>query len=257
MSLTLRQRIVRRWTRMLMPFRYDTEDVLRCWCGGSLGPSRSQLVGECVDCGTGVLLRRLTEASYERWYATGTYRRWVSGSADVSVGQLIKELRRGQAAIEFMERHGYGVRPLGDDPRRYSVLDVGSGAGGFLVAAKIAGVGAMIGVDTDARSGAIPKEFGIAVSPYMPVGGRFDRVICSHLIEHVLSPVTFMRTLGMHLTDRGVLYVETPAWTPKAEVKLPHVYMYTAQSFRLLGKRAELEVVAITEGIQAVLRRAT
>ena len=255
--MTVRQKIVRRWARIKTRLLYSWENVVSCWCGGSLGPSRDSRVGECVECGTGVLRRRLTEASYDRWYRSGDYRRTQMGTVSVSVGQLIKELRRGQAAIEFMERHGYGVRPLGDDPRRYSVLDVGSGAGGFLVAAKIAGVGAMIGVDTDARSGAIPKEFGIAVSPYMPVGGRFDRVICSHLIEHVLSPVTFMRTLGMHLTDRGVLYVETPAWTPKAEVKLPHVYMYTAQSFRLLGKRAELEVVAITEGIQAVLRRAT
>ena len=46
MSLTVRQKIVRRWTRMLMPFRYETENVLRCWCGGSLSPSRSPLVGE-------------------------------------------------------------------------------------------------------------------------------------------------------------------------------------------------------------------
>ena len=253
--MTVIHKIIRRWTRMLMPFRYESENVLRCWCGGSLGTSRSPLVGECQECGTGVLLRRLTEASYDRWYASGDYRRYVMGSAGVSLEQLLKELRRSSAAIRFLEEHGSPLFMQRFGGGRPSLLDIGCGAGGWLIAAKIAGVGAILGVDTDPRSQRIPKEFGITVSPYMPAGGRFDRVICSHLIEHILSPVNFLRMLAMHLTDRGVLYVETPAWGPKAEIKLPHPFMYTKESFCSLAKRAGVTVFAMTDGIQAVLRR--
>ena len=254
--MTVIHKIIRRWTRIKTRLLYSWESASSCWCGGALGLSRDARVGECQECGTGVLRQRLTEASYERWYASGDYRRYGMGTTGVSLGQLLKELRRASAGIRFLEEHGCPLFMQRFGVGRPSLLDIGCGAGGWLIAAKIAGVGAILGVDTDPRSERIPQEFSIPVSPYMPAGGRFDRVICSHLIEHILSPVTFLRMLSMHLTDRGVLYVETPAWGPKAEVKLPHPFYYTPDSFRLLAKRADLEVVAMTDGIQAVLRRA-
>ena len=62
----------------------------------------------------------------------------------------------------------------------------------------------------------------------------------------------------MYLNRDGCIYIETPAWTEKAEIKLPHVWYFTPDSLRGLVKRAGLglTVVAITDGIQAVLRRA-
>ena len=250
MSLTVRQKIVRRWTRMLMPFRYDTEEVLRCWCGGSLGGSRDPRVGECVNCGTGVLRRRLTEASYERWYRTGTYRRYTTGTADVTVGQVLKELRRAEAALKYLSDQGFDVY-------RKSVMDVGSGAGGALIVARLLRASYLLGVDTDPRSEKIPAAFKIQVIDDLPVADNWDRVICSHLIEHVLRPVEFLGRLAAFLNSDGCLYVETPTWGPKAEVKLPHAWYLKPESLSLMAKRAGLEVVAMTEGIQAVLRRKT
>lgn len=247
-AMTLRQKIVRRWTRMLMPWRYDFENVIRCWCGGTLGLSRDARVGECQECGTGVLLRRLTEKSYERWYRTSDYRRWVMGTSDVSLGQLVKEMRRAQAAYAFLEKHGYGVGGK-------SVLDIGSGAGGSLVVGRLLGAGRVRGVDTDSRSVSVPSGFGISVSDHLPSEGAWDLVICSHLIEHITHPLGFLAMLYLYTAPTGCIYVETPAWGPKAEVKLPHPFMYSERSFRLLVARADLKIVAMTDGIQAALRR--
>jgi len=235
---------------MLMPFRYEGEDVSRCWCGGTLGSSRSPLVGECVECGTGVLRRRLTEASYERWYATSDYRRWVMGTDDVSAGQLAKETRRAFAVIDFHNGCACGMTGR-------SILDVGSGAGGMLLAASRLAPSAILGVDTDKRSQAIPESFSIPVITHMPPTHlRFERIICSHLIEHIVRPIAFLQMLAGYLDTDGCIYVETPAWGPKAEVKLPHPFMYTGESFRVLAKRVGLKVVAMDDGIRAVLRRA-
>ena len=249
MSLTVRQKIVRRLTRMLMPFRYETEDVTTCWCGGSLGPSRSPLVGECVECGTGVLRRRLTEAAYERWYATGDYRRCQMGTVGVSVAQGIKEIRRAEAAFRLLSDHGLDIYGK-------SVLDVGCGAGGALIVAKLLRAGMLLGVDSDPRSQEVPRALGIQVINSIPVANDWDRIVCSHLIEHIIRPVEFLRMLALYLSDNGCLYIETPAWTEKAEVKLPHVWYLRPESLRLMAKQAGLKVAAMDDGIRAVLRRA-
>ena len=249
MALSLRHKAVRRWTRIKTRLAYSWEKARACWCGGSLGPSRSPLVGECQQCGTGVLRWRLTEASYERWYASGDYRRYTMGTADVTAAQVAKEIRRAEVAFRFLSDEGFDVYGK-------NVLDVGSGAGGALIVARLLRAGTILGVDSDARSEQIPGTFGIHVMDSLPVATDWDRIICSHLIEHVLRPVEFLRMLGLYLSPTGCLYVETPAWGPKAEVKLPHPNMYSEQSFQLLAKRAGLTIVAMTDGIQAILRRA-
>ena len=248
--LTLSQRIVRRWTRMLMPFRYEGERACVCWCGGRLSPSPwSPLVGECRDCGTGVLFDRLTEIAYGRFYASGTYRRYTMGTGDVTAAQLAKEIRRAEAAFRFLSDQAFDVYGK-------SVMDVGSGAGGALIVARLLRAGIVLGVDSDPRSQPIPESFYIPVVTEMPPTDiPLDRIVCSHLIEHVLRPVEFLRMLGLYLAPEGCLYVETPAWGPKAEIKLPHPFMYSPDSFRLLAKRAGLEIVGMTDGFQAVLRR--
>ena len=247
--MTLWYKTVRRWTRIKTRLAYSWEKARACWCGGSLGPSRSPLVGECRRCRTGVLRNRLTESAYARWYASGDYRRYTMGTADVTAAQVAKEIRRAEVAFRFLSDHGFDVYGK-------NVLDVGSGAGGALIVARLLRAGSILGVDSDARSQKIPGTFGIQVMDSLPVATDWDRIICSHLIEHVLRPVEFLRMLGLYLSPTGCLYVETPAWGPKAEVKLPHPNMYSEQSFQLLAKRAGLTIVAMTDGIQAILRRA-
>ena len=191
----------------------------------------------------------MTEAEYARWYASGDYRRYMMGTDGVSAAQLAKEIRRAEAAFRFLSDQACDVYGK-------SVMDVGCGAGGALVVAYLLRAGSLLGVDSDPRSETIPGSFGIQVVDSLPASDNWDRVICSHLIEHVLQPVEFLRMLGAYLTPEGCLYVETPAWGPKAEVKLPHVWYFTGDSFRLLAKQAGLAVLAITDGIQAILRRA-
>ena len=248
--MTLRHRLVRRWTRMLMPFRYEGERACVCWCGGRLSPSPwSPLVGECRDCGTGALFDRLTEIAYGRFYASGTYRRYTMGTGDVTAAQLAKEIRRAEAAFRFLSDQAFDVYGK-------SVMDVGSGAGGALIVARLLRAGIVLGVDSDPRSQPIPESFHIPVLTEMPPTDiPFDRIICSHLIEHVLRPVEFLRMLGGYLAPGGCLYVETPAWGPKAEVKLPHPYYFSEHSLGYLAQQAGLDAIVMKPSIRCILKR--
>ena len=247
--MTLRQKIVRRWTRIKTRVAYTWETVTRCWCGSDTHRSHDPRVACCMDCGTGVLRRRLTEASYERWYSSGDYRRYTMGTDGVSVGQFLKEMRRGEAAFKFMSDHGFDIYGK-------SVMDVGSGAGGALIVGRLLRASYLLGVDSDPRSEKVPAAFGIQIISDCPAADNWDRVICSHLIEHVIRPVEFLRMLAMYHSPEGCIYVETPAWGPKAEVKLPHPFYYSPASFRFLAERAGLKVEAMDDGIRAVLKRA-
>jgi len=173
------------------------------------------------------------------------------GTAEVSVHQLAKEIRRADGALHWVHYVGHNLGNM-------SVLDVGCGAGGALIACRIRGAARVYGVDVDARSDSIPASFGITVFRTIPTGTRMERIWCSHLIEHVLDPVGFLNTLRNHLATRdwSYIYIETPEWGPKAEIKLPHPFTFSQAAIRLLAKRAGLTVAAIEPGLRAVLRRA-
>ena len=42
-------------------------------------------------------------------------------------------------------------------------------------------------------------------------GEKFDLVILSHVLEHVVNPVAFLKKIRSHLADEGLLYIEVPS----------------------------------------------
>lgn len=102
-------------------------------------------------------------------------------------------------------------------------LDVGCGAG--LLCEPLARLGAEVtGVDAAPELIAAAREHatgqGLAID-YRACGveeveGRFDLVTSMEVIEHVASPVDFLRSLAERLTSGGLLLLSTPnrtAWS--------------------------------------------
>jgi SAM-dependent methyltransferase len=112
--------------------------------------------------------------------------------------------------------HRYGavsrIRPSGDSRGR--LLDVGCGTGAFLAVAANAGwVGT--GVEISEEAAAIARSRGLEVIvgdalqvEYPPK--RFDRVRCSHVLEHVTDPLLLLRRLRETVTDAGWITVIVP-----------------------------------------------
>ena len=103
------------------------------------------------------------------------------------------------------------------------VLDVGCAYGGFLVAAKEAGAGRVVGVDIDSKlidlarlqlddhhvSGELAIE-DITSEGVADRWGRFDIVLCNDVIEHVVDPGRCAHNLASVMRPGAKVFLEIP-----------------------------------------------
>lgn len=248
MGLSLRHRIVRRWIRLTLPWRYAWENTHTCWCGGGLrGYAVDRGLGECVECGTGVLRRRLTQAASMRFYESGDYRRSVTGTSLVNQEQFERGRRRGCAIADYLTSHGVPIAGM-------TVVELGSGLGGILATMLERGVASVYGIDNDrnchihAWRNYIPTYHPSDSVPDFPK--KIDLVILSHLLEHVYHPDA---VLGYKYAS--YFYAETPVWTIKTKTQVGHLFYFTSDSFRTLVMKAGLTIVAMDQSIKGILKR--
>jgi len=200
---------------------------------------------DCDDCGCAYLERRPTPATIGRAYATYYTHEGAAAAtpqpAGASVGNLRKALANGYrnrvygsrlrpslgvlgtlasklspSARGRVEREApglLGVRP--PRPGESRLLDIGSGSGRLLKLARSAGWVAM-GVEPDPSAAAVAREGGIEIVAAdvgeLPAAmdGSIDRIVLSHVIEHVYDPGALLRHCRRLLKPDGVLWLETP-----------------------------------------------
>lgn len=103
------------------------------------------------------------------------------------------------------------------------VLDVGCAYGGFLVAAKEAGAGRVVGVDINSKLIDLARlqlddhhvSCELAIEDITSDGvadrwGRFDVVLCNDVIEHVVDPVRCAHNLASVMKRGGKVFLEIP-----------------------------------------------
>jgi SAM-dependent methyltransferase len=137
-------------------------------------------------------------------------------------------------------------------PRR--ILEVGAGTGHHSRAARHAFSDAEIWcAEPDEIFQDILKREGFSVIPHgwpeaaTHLLGRFDAVILSHVLEHVLNPPCFLQSLVDVTAPRGVIAIEVPndpEWRVYAEDHSPHVTFFTPASLKtLLSKFGKVEFI--------------
>ncbi len=104
--------------------------------------------------------------------------------------------------------------------------------------------------------GCLPEFYGIELSTYAIEKGasfykdvqvlnldisefhvddkKFDLIIASNVLEHVVSPVKTLRILQAALSDTGYLYVEVPNYFGHPSVGVSHLQCFTPSSLRNL-----------------------
>lgn len=88
----------------------------------------------------------------------------------------------------------------------------------------------------------------------IPEGFRFDAIICSHVLEHVVDPVGLLNSFRPFLKDNGLIYVEIPleVWkgTPITYDPVTHINFFTTDSlktailssnYRIINLKADLQ----------------
>ena len=183
----------------------DPSDRSCIACGAQAGSARrfrgtEYLTRTCPGCGLGSIANpprgdQLTVLYSTGFYAPGPARRagWVEFGHDFNNAVRMRQLR--------------GL-PIG------RLLDMGSGRGRFLGAAKAVGW-AVVGIELDqawlellAGDSASRSSSGDAVSP--SVGGTFDAITMWHVLEHLPDPRAALDRAAALLRPGGTLIVSVP-----------------------------------------------
>lgn len=134
-----------------------------------------------------------------------------------------------------------------EGPKR--LLDVGCGAGGYLLAARELGC-ECVGIEPSEEHSTVGRGLGLSIEKgYFADGmfpeSSFDLVLLSHVIEHIYEPRPFLESLFKLLRPGGKLIVVTPnaasvvaylsgRWWVMLKA-VDHVSMMTETSFRAMG----------------------
>jgi SAM-dependent methyltransferase len=79
-------------------------------------------------------------------------------------------------------------------------------------------------------------------------GARFDLIVCSHVLEHVVQPREVCAQLARHLSPGGILYVEVPleilGHAPEQREPVTHINFFSQESLEALLQQSGLTALS-------------
>jgi 2-polyprenyl-3-methyl-5-hydroxy-6-metoxy-1,4-benzoquinol methylase len=144
------------------------------------------------------------------------------------------------------------------------VLDVGCGTGGLLSIFKEKGC-EVLGLDFNDEYLSIAKINKINVKKgslnILKKNDKFDLIILSHVLEHVLNPDLFLKETTNYLSTNGVIYIEVPSlnsilngvydYDLRNYLHNTHISNFSIESLKLLGKKTGLKMIKSNDLIQS------
>lgn len=117
-------------------------------------------------------------------------------------------------ATEGQERVNSALKIFSINPKGKKVLDIGCGYGEILSCFKKTGSKVM-GIEASATAAGIGKKiFSIPIEPVLleefNPKSKFDIIWCSHVLEHIADPNSFLQKIKVLLKTNGHLYLEVP-----------------------------------------------
>lgn len=225
----------------------------QCWCGGELLPFKwHPSYGVCAECGCYVNRQPPIAEELKRIYSFDLYwhkRAKLKGHPPIEKRPM-NDLTDGRVDywLELIERYGSSVE---------TIIEVGCGSGVLLAQLKNRGY-KCIGVEPDNRTAKwVGSNMGLDVRP-----GLFPQVslpscdlfLAFDVIEHSPDPQSFLKTITQLLNPEGIAIIQTPidryGYQPpfgnmftSVFDDLEHLYIFTTESMRRLGKVADLELI--------------
>lgn len=209
----------------------------------------------CPDCRTAFMSPRPDAALLGEFYArSALYKVWndhvFPASRDVRRNRIFAP--RVQRTIEIADRLGAGTG---------TIVEVGAAHGLFCDVARETGRFArIIAIEPSASQAATCRSLGIetieaAVEAVTGLDGSADIVAAFETLEHLASPLDFMRAAGRLLRPGGLIVLTTPnvagfdvatLGAASDTVYPEHVTLFTPDGLRRLASRAGIETVEIT-----------
>jgi 2-polyprenyl-3-methyl-5-hydroxy-6-metoxy-1,4-benzoquinol methylase len=156
----------------------------------------------CRDCGLIQLNPRMTAESYRRFYRDD-YRTLYTGNKTV-IKHFEFLAHVGKRIMKFAKKYGRLRRGA-------KVLEVGCSSGGILQTFKTRGYD-VTGVDYDRDRVAFGMRRGLNLieGDIFSAEGKFDLIIYSHVLEHVLDLKKELKQVSKLLNPKGYLFLDLP-----------------------------------------------
>ena len=202
-------------------------------------------VVECVACGFVYADVRAAQVDYDRFYAELS--KYDDAATSTGAGESPYDRARLAESARLIEEitGNRGAR----------VLDIGCAGGGLLSALADRGFRNLVGVDPSPQCARQTRErIGEAYAGWvtsMPSGiGRFDCIVLSHVMEHVLDVPAAIAAFRTLLSEAGRVWIEVPdaaryaahIYAPFQDFNTEHINHFSAasldQAMELRGYRA-------------------
>ena len=170
----------------------------------------SELQYSYVKCGNCGLIYTNPRPAYDQDFIDAAYASYYQYADNLQLSDLnnINEssLKMFQNEVDHIVKY---------DKERKAVLDIGSGMGTFLLAAKKYYGENVMGIDVSVKMGQfVEKSIGIKVhigqfEDFNPPH-KFSLIHMSHVLEHVPDPNKWMQHARQLLTPKGILVINVP-----------------------------------------------
>ena len=223
----------------------DLVDVSKCPICGSLSRSPFEIVHEnertvtyqlCGSCGTVFQSPRMTDNSLRSYYEAEyvTQHQHATGVTEkelrIQAGRARNLTQMLTSNISSVERH----------------LDIGSSTGSLMLAIKDEYGNEATGIEPAEVYRAYCEARGLSVVPDFESlsHGRFDLITMAHVLEHLPSPVDYLREIRDNwLTEDGTLLVEVPNLYGHPSVEIPHLFCFSSGTLGYALARSGYEVI--------------
>ncbi|MGA2179637.1 MAG: glycosyltransferase [Verrucomicrobiota bacterium] len=226
-------------------------------CGGArfyyLFSAADYRVVQCDDCGLVFLNPQPSDAELARIYSAD----YFLGSNTATSSQAVREIKQATARLYLSEISRY----CGSDSGR--VLEVGCGDGDFLVIAQAAGW-CVTGVEYSATACEKARQrlkngeiFCGELQSARLEAEQFDLCVISDVIEHVRSPMDFLKEIHRVLKPGGALFIATPSlgsWSARLmrqkwmEFKAEHLTYFDPQTLQTALFKSNFRDVIVEPG---------
>jgi len=243
--------------------RFVLKCTFSCWCGNTesivfaaqMVFGRKFVVLRCPACSTHRIVPQAirTDAEAASHYSSRT--------ADSGLGSYDKERRLQITNLAMRRMAQVGIHFTQD----MDVLDVGCADAEKLWALKEKFGFAAVGLDVDEKAlsraksmfPTIQLEKGTILDFASRTGRRFDVVVCSAIIEHVVDPIVFLKSVKCLLKPNGQVFLLTPnsaslhyyllrAYWRELLAIGEHIFLFNAESLNYCAHAAALRMEQVS-----------
>lgn len=170
----------------------------------------SELQYSYVKCGNCGLIYTNPRPAYDQDFIDAAYASYYQYADNIQLSDLDNinqsSLKMFQSEVDYIAKY---------DKEKKAVLDIGSGMGTFLLAAKKYYGDNVMGIDVSVKMGEfVERNLGIKVhigqfDQFNPTD-KFSLIHMSHVLEHVPNPNEWIRHAAKLLTPKGILVINVP-----------------------------------------------